>query len=438
MRATSILRRVVDRWQHRAHRDSGHPPSKVTPSSRSCWRWSFWARRRRAPRWLRHVHHRVGGAPEPRVARLIDQDRREQGHRRRPAAGAGHRRATEQPVRMPHPSFTPELQQRDGLHRDHYGGLLEGTAWVPGCTPSRPSAVHAYGDVDVVGQLQHAGDHRHLRPVGTTCTQRRRPAAHSAPWLEQPGGGTVGIPHHPAAEVAVEDASNNIVTERLLLGHVAEHSGPGTFSNTCFGAESYGIVQFSGCSLERRPGTYSITAVDSNPGVTATSGVHRDGELRRPPAKLVFTSRLCPAYRVEQAEPRVRSRSPRRTPSATRPRRHARRSPSARAPPGATFSASPGTVLPVPTSVTIPGGQSSATFYYGDTVAGSPTVTASARSGAWHPDRDDQCRERPASSPSPRAPSPRPNSGAITLRSRWPSRTNYGNPTTNAVERRSH
>ena len=57
---------------------------------------------------------------------------------------------------------------------------------------------------------------------------------------------------------------------------------------------------------------------------------------------------------------------------------------------GATFATTSGGA--VVGSVTIPANQSSATFYYGDTVAGAPTVTASASGLApSHPDGDHYC-----------------------------------------------
>ena len=70
-------------------------------------------------------------------------------------------------------------------------------------------------------------------------------------WLQAPTGGSVGTAVTPQPEVAVEDALNNIVTSDLSSVTLKVVSGPGTFSSTCSGVESYGIVQFSNCSLER-------------------------------------------------------------------------------------------------------------------------------------------------------------------------------------------
>ena len=72
-------------------------------------------------------------------------------------------------------------------------------------------------------------------------------------WLIPPGGGTVGTPITPQPEVAVEDSSGNIVQNDFssvtLEATQTSGSRTGTMSSTCFGVESYGIVQFSGCSL---------------------------------------------------------------------------------------------------------------------------------------------------------------------------------------------
>ena len=95
-------------------------------------------------------------------------------------------------------------------------------------------------------------------------------------WLQQPATGVAGISITPQPEVAVEDANNNIVTSDF--SSVTLQTSPGGFlSNTCFGAETYGIVQFSGCSFSKA-GTYSVTAVDGS--LTPTSGRIRGGQRR--------------------------------------------------------------------------------------------------------------------------------------------------------------
>ena len=101
-------------------------------------------------------------------------------------------------------------------------------------------------------------------------------AATQLQWLILPGGGTAGSPIAPQPEVAVEDASGYIVQNDFssVTLTATPITGTGSLSNTCFGVESYGIVQFSGCSFSGG-GTYSITASDGNltapqPPVTVT------------------------------------------------------------------------------------------------------------------------------------------------------------------------
>ena len=192
-------------------------------------------------------------------------------------------------------------------------------------------------------------------------------------WLQQPTSGTVGTPVTPQPEVAVEDALNNIVTSDLSSVTLVVVSGPGTFSSTCSGVESYGIVQFSDCSLNAA-GTYTIKAVDSSTsvGATPTSSLTVTGA---PVAKLVFTTAAVSgtASNIANLGPiTVQEQDAFGNPTFA-PETVNLSSSSAMG----VFSLTAGGA-PV-TSVTIPGGAvSSVSFYYGDTVAGSPTITASS------------------------------------------------------------
>ena len=107
-------------------------------------------------------------------------------------------------------------------------------------------------------------------------------------WLQQPTTGVAGISITPQPEVAVEDSSNDIVTGDFSSVTLQQISGPGSLSNTCFGAESYGIVQFSGCTFSTA-GTYVIQANDSGSGVASTSQVSVT-VTPAPPAKLVVST----------------------------------------------------------------------------------------------------------------------------------------------------
>ncbi len=204
-------------------------------------------------------------------------------------------------------------------------------------------------------------------------------------WLQQPTGGTVGTPVTPQPEVAVEDALNNIVTSDLSSVTLQIISGPagGSFSNTCSGVESYGIVQFSDCSLNV-VGTYVVKAVDSNSSVTPTTTV------ANPPATIVVTG--APAAQLAFVPPAVpgTASNTANVGLITVQLQDAFNNP-INATTAVTVnltSSSTGTYIfnttqnatgPTgPSSVTIPAGKNSVSFYYGDTLAGSPTITASA------------------------------------------------------------
>ena len=193
-------------------------------------------------------------------------------------------------------------------------------------------------------------------------------------WLQQPATGVAGISISPQPEVAVEDASNNIVTSDFSSVTLQASGGTGTLSNTCFGAETYGIVQFSGCSFSKA-GTYSVQAVDGTlTPTTPPASVH---VIPAPAAKLVFTSAPLSATASSSAGSAVTVTEEDALGNLTTAAETVTLGTSSGGP--SVFSATKnGAALSAPPTVTIPGGQSAVTFYYGDQVAGSPTLTASA------------------------------------------------------------
>ena len=192
-------------------------------------------------------------------------------------------------------------------------------------------------------------------------------------WLQQPTGGTVNTPITPQPEVAVEDSSSNIVSSDLSSVTLQlVPPAPGSLSTTCSGVESYGVVQFSDCSLNA-VGNYNVKAVDSNSGVTAAPTV-LVSILAAPPAKLVFTttavsgtaSNSATLGKITVTEEDAFGNA------TTLPETVSLSSSSS----GGIFSLTSGG--PAVTSVNILSGSSTASFYYGDTKAGSPTITAAA------------------------------------------------------------
>ena len=196
-------------------------------------------------------------------------------------------------------------------------------------------------------------------------------------WLIQPGGGTAGSPIAPQPEVAVEDASGYIVQNdfsSVTLTATPIGLATGSLSNTCFGVESYGIVQFSGCSISSG-GNYSIAASDGT--LTPPTGGPVTVTINNAPAaKLALTGAVSGTANSKATLGPITVTEQDAFGNAVNATTATTVSLSSTST-GATFSTSP-TGTPVVGSVTIPAGQSQTTFYYGDTVAGTPTVTASA------------------------------------------------------------
>jgi hypothetical protein len=190
-------------------------------------------------------------------------------------------------------------------------------------------------------------------------------------WTQSPATGVAGISISPQPAVAIEDATNNIVS--ALSAVTLQWTGPGSLSNTCFGAPTYGIVQFSGCSFTKA-GTYSVQAVSSGLTSTATATVVVSAA---PAAKLVFTSAPVSATASNSAGSTVTVTEEDALGNPTTAAATVTLGTSSNGP--SIFSGTRnGAALAAPPSVSIPAGQSSVTFFYGDQVAGSPTLTAGA------------------------------------------------------------
>ena len=200
-------------------------------------------------------------------------------------------------------------------------------------------------------------------------------------WIQQPTGGSVGTPITPQPEVAVEDANGNIVSNDFSSVTLQVVSGPGTVSGSCVGAESYGIAQFSSCSLSAA-GLYTLQANDSNPAVTSTPQVQIT-VTAAPAAKLVFISTAvngsasASASLPSSGQITVQQQDAfGNAVNATSPVPVTLSSSSTGS---YIFNTTKGATTPTGlTTVTIPSGQSSVTFYYGDKKAGTPVLSASA------------------------------------------------------------
>jgi hypothetical protein len=192
-------------------------------------------------------------------------------------------------------------------------------------------------------------------------------------FVTQPGTGTAGsaLTSQPVIEVA--DSNGYVVTSDLSYVTLAVKTGPtGSSLSNCTGTEFYGVITFTGCSLTAS-GSYTITATDNlgiqlsvtsqtftvNPAspthfsfisspVTGTAALSttigpitvQEQDVYGNPAKVAETVNLTSNTAGQFG-----------------------------------FSATPGGALVG--SLSIPSGSSSVSFYYGDTAAGAPVITAS-------------------------------------------------------------
>ena len=199
-------------------------------------------------------------------------------------------------------------------------------------------------------------------------------------WLQQlqpPASGTAFSPITPQPEVAVEDNQGDIVSSDFSSVTLQLVSGPsgGSISNTCSGVESYGIVQFSDCSMNVA-GTYQIHASDGTLTPTSTIPVVVSPAA---PAKIGFiTSPVSgtPSSSATLGPITIQQQDALGNPVATTAAVTVNLSSTST---GGIFAATSGNSTHI-TSVTIPANSSTATasFFYGDSKSGTPTLTAAA------------------------------------------------------------
>ncbi len=192
-------------------------------------------------------------------------------------------------------------------------------------------------------------------------------------FVTQPGNSTAGsaLPAQPVVEVA--DTNGYPVTSDLSYVTLSIKTGPtGSTLSNCKGTEFYGVITFTGCSLTAS-GTYTITASD-NVGIQLSVTSASFTVNPASPTQFAITSSpvsgtaalstaIGPITVQEQdvyGNPTTVAEAVNLTSNTTGQ---------------FGFSATPGGALVG--SVSIPSGSSSVSFYYGDTAAGSPTITAS-------------------------------------------------------------
>ena len=195
-------------------------------------------------------------------------------------------------------------------------------------------------------------------------------------WLQSPTTGVVNSPLSPQPEIAVEDASGDIISNDFSSVTLTI-SGPGSLSSTCSGVESYGVVPFGDCSVNVAGGPYQLSASDSNIGSppTAFPAPNTFSVSPAPAAKLVFKTSALTAYassnatlgpitvQEEDAFGNLTTGGISVTLTSTG---------------GGVFAASSGGTTSSTLTLNIPTGSNSTSFYFADTVSGSPMITASS------------------------------------------------------------
>ena len=173
--------------------------------------------------------------------------------------------------------------------------------------------------------------------------------------------------------VAVEDANNNVVTTAFASVTLSIASGPnGAGLSNCTATQFKGVVTFAGCSVNVVSGApYTLLASETG----LTSGTSSSFTVRAaPPSQFVFTSNPSSAIASSSANLgpiTVQEQDPFGNPTTVAETVNLSSSSTGTS----VFSATPGGA-PI-SSIAIPAGSSSASFYYGDTLAGTPTITGS-------------------------------------------------------------
>jgi len=184
--------------------------------------------------------------------------------------------------------------------------------------------------------------------------------------------------------VAVEDGTNNEIVYSdasavsLAIASTSPSGLTGTLSSSCSATENDGVFAFSGCAITGSGagalGTYTLQATSSNSAVSSTTFSYTISAA--PPALLVLTNTTLnqPASATAGTQAVTVTSEDSYGAAVNGP---VTVSLSTNSSTGG-FSTTPGGAVSASLQVTIPDTASSVTVYYGDTVAGTPTLTASS------------------------------------------------------------
>ena len=231
------------------------PPSAATRSLRSCWRSSSLASRPphssppSPPRSRRHrsidtcatLDASVRTASDQAIAQVQQSGNNAFG----PSNCVGNQGTTFTPTWTLPGTFTVT---------SHTVTYWNGSSFVPAASLTELQGLRAAAvdDHDRVGQLQHHGEHRDLRPV-------RLPRSPADPLPSklvflQPtsvGTGTINAPVNPQPIVAVEDQNGNIVYSDASVGHLERIRRPGDPVQQLLGRREQGHRLLQRLQLQR-------------------------------------------------------------------------------------------------------------------------------------------------------------------------------------------
>ena len=278
------------------------------------------------------------------------------------------------------PNFTPTFTNLTGPYQVTYTvqwwTTTNGTgSWTSTCTPSAPqqyvltiSSTKAPLSTTVTTVITDPGAPLPPNGIGTP---------YQLVFLQQGTmQGSAFSPFTPQPEVAVEDNQGDIVSSAFSSVTLQVVTGPsgGSISNTCTGVPSFGIVQFSDCSMNVA-GAYTIQATNSSLQPTEIDPVSITAAA---PAKIAFITAPVsgtPGTTATLGPLTVQQQDAFGNPVATTSAVTVNVSSSST---GGIFATTSGGAHV--TSVTIPANSSTATtsFYYGDSKSGTPTLTAAS------------------------------------------------------------
>ena len=270
-------------------------------------------------------------------------------------------------------SITQE-QYWDPQTSQFVNSCTQATEWPPALNPPNPPQSQLIGITVTPTSgnpvtVQTVVDNPSAYPVAGAT------AAASLVFVQQPGNATKDSPFGTQPTVEVLSANGNIDYSDMSpidLTIVSGTGAAGAVLSNCDGTPDYGVLTFTGCSINEINSLANPYVLQANNGsFTATSSPFN--VTAGPPAQLVLSG---PTSGTASSTANIGPFTVTEEDSAGDPTTAAETvnlTSTTQGTPSFSTTLNGGAT----TSVTIPAGSSTATFYYGDTKSGSPTITAS-------------------------------------------------------------